>query len=236
MGFGYYSGDENEKRSIEMNHEFHPIDFETWDRRQYFYYFTEMLPTGFNLSVEVDITETENWIKKAGKKFFPAFLYLSAKLIAEQQEFRIAKKDDQLGYYEVIHPSYACFHDDDKTMSNMWTEYRPDFEIFYQLYLDDQQRYAGNHGILAKPEMPPPNNFMIGMLPWIQFTSYSPVPYGKSDYYFPILQAGRYFEKDGRKMMPFSITVHHAVADGYHVGLFLKKFQDSMNHPETWIK
>ncbi|WP_242966899.1 CatA-like O-acetyltransferase [Desulfosporosinus sp. FKA] len=35
--------------------------------------------------------------------------------------------------------------------------------------------------------------------------------------------------------MPLSITVHHAVADGYHVGFFLKKFQENMNYPEEWI-
>lgn len=219
-----------------MDTQWHPIDFESWDRRQYYYYFTEMLPTGFNLSVEADITETYDLIKKFGKKFFPAYLYLSSKLIIEQPEFRIAKINDQLGYYEVLHPSYACFHDDDKTMSNMWTEYTSDFEIFYQNYLEDQAQYAGNHGILAKPELPPPNNYMVGMLPWTQFTSYSPIPYSKSEYYFPILQAGQFFEKNGRKMMPFSITVHHAVADGYHVGLFLEKFQNAMNHPDQWIR
>ena len=92
-----------------MNTQFHPIDFESWDRRPYFYYFTEMLPTGFNLNVEIDITEAYHQIKEAGKKFFPAYLYLAAKLISEQPEFRITKTDEQLGCYEVLHPSYACF-------------------------------------------------------------------------------------------------------------------------------
>ena len=219
-----------------MNTQLHPIDFETWDRRQYFYYFTEMLPTGFNLNVEIDITKTYQKIKEDGKKFFPAYLYLAAKLITEQPEFRVAKTDDMLGYYEVLHPSYACFHEDDKTMSHLWTEYDANFESFYRNYLNDQEEYSGNHGILAKPELPPPNSFMVGMLPWTQFTSYAPIPYSKADYYFPILQAGRFYEKNGRKIMPFSITVHHAVADGYHVGLFLEKFQESMNHPEQWIR
>lgn len=218
-----------------MNTEFHPIDFDNWDRKQYFYYFTQMLPTGYSLSIEVDITNTYNLVKTLNIKFFPVYLYVASKLISEQQEFRIAKIEEQLGCYEVLHPSYACFHQDDKTMSNMWTEYTPNFEDFYQNYLDDQKQYAGNHGILAKPTVPPLNNFMIGMLPWTQFTSYSPIPYVNSDYYFPVLQAGKFFERNSKKMMPLSISVHHAVADGYHVGLFLEKFQEYMYHPETWI-
>jgi chloramphenicol O-acetyltransferase len=224
------------KKDSTMNIEFHSIDFENWNRKQYFYYFTKMLPTGYSLSVEVDITNTFNLVKKENKKFFPAYLYLASRLISEQQEFRIAKTDNQLGYYEVLHPSYACFHEDDKTMSNMWTEYSPDFENFYNNYINDQKQYSNNHGILAKQVTPPVNCYMIGMLPWTQFTSYSIIPYGSSDYYFPVLQAGKFFNRDDKKMMPLSISVHHAVADGYHVGLFLEKFQRGMCHPEEWIK
>ncbi|HOO27724.1 MAG TPA: chloramphenicol acetyltransferase [Lachnospiraceae bacterium] len=213
---------------------FHPIDFDHWDRKQYFYYFTKMLPTGFSISVETDITNTYHMIKKQNKKFFPAYLYLASKLISEQQEFRIASQNGQLGYYEVLHPSYACFHQDDKTMSHMWTAYAPDFGTFYQNYTEDQNNFADHHGIQAKPGMPPQNLCMIGMLPWVSFTSYAPVPFAAGSCYFPVLQAGKFFDKEGKKMMPLSITVHHAVADGYHVSLFLEKFQTCMAHPERW--
>ena len=217
-----------------MNCEFHLIDRSTWDRSPYFYYFTKMLPTGYSLTVEVDITNTYHAIKKSGKRFFPAYLFIASRLIAKHQEFRIAEKDGQLGYYEILHPSYACFHEDDKTMSCMWTEYDPNFELFYSNYMEDQRQYAGKHGILAKVDIPS-NSYMIGMLPWTQFKSYSPVPYASSNYYFPVLQAGKYFNKEGKIMMPFSISVHHAVADGYHTGLFLQRFQEEMLNPGEWL-
>lgn len=217
-----------------LNTNFHPIDFDNWGRKQYFYYFTKMVPTGYSISIEVDITNTYDMVKKQKKKFFPVYLYVASKLINEQQEFRIADVDGTLGYYEVLHPSYASFHQDDKTMSSMWTEYNKEFELFYRNYTEDQEKYADCHGILAKPEMPPQNSYMIGMLPWIQFTNYSPVPYAPMNY-IPILQAGKYFDRDSKKIMPFSFTVHHAVADGYHVGLFLEKFQDAMANPTQWM-
>lgn len=233
----YAIGNHDKKRSSIMNSEFHPIDRDNWTRAPYFYYFTKMLPTGYSLTVDIDITDTHRALKEAGKKFFPAYLHVASRLISQQQEFRIAEQDGQLGYYDVLHPSYACFHEDDKTMSSLWTEYDPDFEVFYGTYAEDQKRYADVHGIVAKPDLPN-NSYTVGMLPWTQFTSYAPVPYGSGSggsSYFPILQAGRFFDKDGRKMMPFSITVHHAVADGYHTGLFLQRFQDGMLHPEEWV-
>lgn len=223
------------EKEIVMDTKFHLIDYNNWERRQYFYYFTKMLPTGYSISVDIDITNTYNIVKSTGRKFFPTYLYLASKLIAKQQEFRIAKSDEQLGYYDVLHPSYACFHEDDKTISSMWTQYDEDYDKFYMNYQKDQEQFANNHGVLAKPDMPPANNYMIGMLPWTQFTSYTPTPYTNSEYYFPVLEAGKFFEKENRKMMPFSISIHHAVADGYHVGLFLERFQYGMEHPKEWM-
>ena len=120
-------------------------------------------------------------------------------------------------------------------MQTEWTEYDSDFETFYSNYMEDQKQYAGNHGIVAKTDLPN-NNYMVGMLPWTQFSSYAPVPYGIGSNYFSVLQAGRFFDKGNRKMMPLSITVHHAVADGYHVGLFLQRFQEGMLYPEKWAE
>ena len=42
---------------------------------------------------------------------------------------------------------------------------------------------------------------------------------------------GKYFERDGKRLLPFNIQVHHAVCDGYHVGLFVDKLQ---NHINEW--
>jgi chloramphenicol O-acetyltransferase type A len=36
-------------------------------------------------------------------------------------------------------------------------------------------------------------------------------------------------EVHGKKTMPVSVHVHHGLADGYHVGLFVERFQELMN-------
>ena len=33
------------------------------------------------------------------------------------------------------------------------------------------------------------------------------------------------FGRDGKRMLPLAIQVHHAVCDGYHVGVFVGKLQ-----------
>lgn len=44
----------------------------------------------------------------------------------------------------------------------------------------------------------------------------------------PIFTLGKYFERDGKRFLPLSIQVHHAVCDGYHIGLFVEKLQNKI--------
>ena len=95
--------------------------------------------------------------------------------------------------------------------------------------------YKDNHGIVAKPAPPPENNCMIGMVPWIEFEHYSPVPYAQSDCFFPVIQAGKYTMHEDRLWMPYSFTCHHAVADGYYISEFLDGVQAQFANPHLWI-
>ena len=36
---------------------FTPIDLNTWPRREMFYYFSKMAPTGYSLTVSMDVTK-----------------------------------------------------------------------------------------------------------------------------------------------------------------------------------
>ncbi|MDD6024872.1 MAG: CatA-like O-acetyltransferase [Oscillospiraceae bacterium] len=46
---------------------FTPIDLQTWPRGQMFYYFSKMAPTGYSMTVHVDVTELRKTLREAGK-------------------------------------------------------------------------------------------------------------------------------------------------------------------------
>ena len=125
-----------------INDHFTPIDLSTWPRTQIFYYFSKMAPTGYSITVDVDITKMRSTLKNKGMKFFPAYLWLTTKILNMFPEFRTAVKDGQIGYYDTLIPLYATFHEDDKTFSLMWTEYAEDFPEFYDNYLENQRLMA----------------------------------------------------------------------------------------------
>ena len=47
-----------------MNTKFYKINLNEWNRTQYFYYFTKMLPTGYSISMNIDITNTYNILNR----------------------------------------------------------------------------------------------------------------------------------------------------------------------------
>ena len=185
-----------------------------------------MAPTGYSLTVRIDVTRMRKTLREAQFKFFPAYLWLVTRTLNQQTEFKIAEKDGQVGYYNTLTPLYAAFHPDDCTFSFLWTEYDDDFRSFHREYLENQSRFGANHGLLAQNHtVPPENAYTVSCLPWISFDSFSVHSYGTSSYYFPSVEAGKFIEQDGKTFLPLSITCHHAAADGWHVKTFLETFQ-----------
>ena len=209
---------------------FTPIDLQTWPRGQMFYYFSQMAPAGYSMTVPVDVTALRKTLKEAGRKLFPAYLWLVTKNLNRQTEFKVAEKDGVLGFYDSLRPLYASFHENDHTFSLMWTEYTDGFLQFHQAYLENQAQFGHNHGVLCQPQTPPPANaYTVSCVPWVSFTHFAVHSYENKPYYFPSVEAGKFFEEAGRILMPLSITCHHATTDGYHIKCFLDSLQEDIN-------
>lgn len=190
-----------------------------------YYYFSQMAPTGYSMTVEIDVTELVRVTKTRKIKFFPAYLWLVTRNLNRQIEFKTAVKDEAVGYYDSLTPLYASWHEETRTFSLMWTEFSEDFGEFYRNYLDNQDRYGSVNGILSIPDLPPENAYTVSEVPWIDFKHFAVHSYENKPYYFPSVEAGRYTERDGRLIMPLSLTCHHATTDGWHIARFLEDLQ-----------
>jgi chloramphenicol O-acetyltransferase type A len=38
-----------------------------------------------------------------------------------------------------------------------------------------------------------------------------------------------------RTLLPFSVEVHHALMDGLHVGRYVKRLEEALAEPETYV-
>ena len=100
-----------------------------------------------------------------------------------------------------------------------------DIRVFY---VTDVSEYSKSTRYAPK-EGTPENSFNISMVPWLEFTAVNINVFDDGKFLLPIFTMGKCFERDGRRLLPLAIQAHHAVCDGYHVGLFVEKLQNEIN-------
>ncbi len=71
--------------------------------------------------------------------------------------------------------------------------------------------------------------FSFSPLPWISYTHISHTISGNKENASPTFDWGKYFERDGQVILPFSVQVHHSFVDGIHVGRLIEKLQNYLN-------
>ena len=213
---------------------FTPIDRETWHRTPYYDYYRNVLKTKYTVSIKIDITALVNTYKTKGYKFFPSFLYVIMRALNNSEALRTSIYEGQLGTWDYLAPQFTLFHEDDKTFSDLWSDFYREFPAFHQGVLSDIAQYKDVKGIKVKPGLPP--NFVpISCVPWISFESISQDTSHDSDFLKPIIRFGKYYQDQGKTLIPLSVYVNHAIADGYHTSLFLNDIQAIADDVEQWL-
>lgn len=205
---------------------FRLIDIENWERKEFYEHFINEVVCTFSITVDLDITALK------GQRLYPAMIWLLTKTVNEMPEFRTSLTKEGLGIYDSMHPMYTVFNKDNKNFSGIWSYFSEDYNEFLQSYEKDEDEYSHSTHYAPK-DGTPVNSFNISMLPWVGFSSVNINVYDEGKFLLPIFTMGKFSERDGKRLLPLSIQVHHAVCDGYHVGLFVEKLQDKINNFKT---
>lgn len=214
---------------------FHPLDCKTWPRAEHFRYYTDVVRTRYNLNYEIDITELHRRVKEKKLRFYPVALWMVMRIVNDTMELRMAvDAEGNPGYWEYCVPSYTIFHEDDHTLSDIWTEWDDDFHAFYAQAVEDMTRYASVKGVKAKDGRP--DNFTsLSMLPWLSFTGHGCDTYTSPQMLFPIFLMGKWHEREGRLFLPVSVSLNHAAADGWHAAKAFRDIENLAKNPENWL-
>lgn len=206
------------------------IDMETWPRRTHWRYYRTLVKAQTSMTKRVDITALVDFCHKEEKRFSAVLLHTIAKTVNSLECMRMfALEDDNPAVWDVVHPNFTIFHDDDKTFSDVWMEYSPDLSQFLDIYEDVIHTYGDKHGIKVR-ENQPPNFFCISGIPWITYDSFTTSTAGdRPPMLFPVLNYGKYYEENGRYLMPINITIAHAAMDAYHEAMFFDTLQKNLD-------
>ena len=74
-----------------------------------------------------------------------------------------------------------------------------------------------------------PNWFDASYISWLSYDALNiELPDGHL-YFQPIVNWGKYREENGRLMMPVSVRLNHAIADGYLVSFVFTRLEEELN-------
>lgn len=200
------------------------IDEKTWKRAMHCIVFRNSIEPEFCVTFELDITNFLRKTKVQGYSFTLAMVYAVCKCANEIEEFRYRFVDDKIVLFNKIDTAF--------TYLNQETEL---FKVVNVPMQDTMQEYVEMAMKAAREQKeyftgPLGNNvFQCSPMPWVSYTHISHTNSGKKDNATPLFDWGKYFERDGRIIMPVSVQAHHSFVDGIHIGRFTDRLQGFMN-------
>lgn len=207
-----------------MSNHYKVIDEKNWDRAMHCAIFRNSVEPAFCVTFEVDVTKYKHKIKEKGLSFTMAMVYAVCKCANEIEAFRYRFVDGQIVLFDKIDTAF--------TYLNQETEL---FKVVNVAMVDDLVEYCKIAEKTAKEQKeyftgPLGNDvFQCSPMPWITYTHISHTNSGKKENATPLFDWGKYYEKDGKLVMPISVQAHHSFVDGIHIGQFADKLSTYLN-------
>lgn len=182
------------------------------------------------MTARIDVTALRKYSKETGTKFYINFLYILSKVLNSREDYRMVYlwKTDELVCYDVINPIQYVFHEDTETCSPVYSTYYEDYNVFYKNALNDLEE-AKKTREYRLDSVNRPNWFDASYISWLSYDSLNiELPDGYL-YFPPIVNWGRYREENGRFLMPVTVRLNHAIADGFLVANVFRLLQKEMD-------
>ncbi len=69
----------------------------------------------------------------------------------------------------------------------------------------------------------------MSCLPWIKYRHFDLHVFDEGKFLAPVVTWGKYQQESDRFIMPLTMNIHHAVADGFHLARFFTQVQELIN-------
>lgn len=201
------------------------VDINTWSRKQQFEHFKDFLDPYFAVTIPFDVTLAYKFAKENKISFFGKYLHDCMLAINSVSNLKYRIIDDEVVEYDIIHAS-ATLMKSDNNFAFSYIKFSENLEEFLSNINKEKLRVMESNCFY-----PPENNLdciHCSALPWAKFLSNKEANSGKPDS-VPKLAYSKVYQENGKQMMNLTISVNHALVDGYHIGLFVEKFQKNLN-------
>lgn len=201
------------------------INMAEYPRRDHFNHFIGMAYPYAGVTVDVDVTDLLALCREKGYSFYLLVLHAAALAADEVDEFRRRIDRDGIIEYEQCPTSHTELKPDG---TYAYCTLRHHMPLGEYLQRAEAARMAARESGSIEEEAEVQSMYFISTLPWLHYTQLiQPVACGEESN--PRFTWGKYQQNaEGRMMMPLSVLVHHALADGVHIAQFYNEFEKQM--------
>lgn len=201
------------------------LDMETYPRRAHFDYFRSMAQPYAGVTRQVDVTQLYRAAKQNGWPLFLTTLYAVTRAANSVEELRQRIKDGGIVEYDWARPSYTVALENGTYCYCVLSERAQDARAYIE-YGKRQQALAVQNRSLEDSENGEEQGdlLFISCLPWLDYTALTQPTPSPADSN-PRITWGRICEQGGQWLMPMTLLVNHALADGLHMARFFEAFE-----------
>lgn len=202
------------------------IDLSTWSRKQTYLFYKDMDIPIYSLTFQLDVTSFYYDVKKKQTSFYFSFMHLVMKEMNQIDNFKYRFIDQEPYLFETIHPSFTDLIQGTDQFKIVTVDYLSDVNQFVSS-AKEHSRLQGNQFINLDEEIRQ-DLVYITTFPWASYQSVTQAINIDSKDAIPRVTWGKYEDMNGKLIMPFTIAVHHAFVDGYHVGMLIQNIQKAL--------
>jgi len=208
------------------------LDLNSWHRRELFEFFRGYANPYFNICTRLDVTKLMELLRaRPGVSVSLAYHYFALRIANEIEPFHYRLKDDEVIVHDVINGGTTVLLPSE-TFTYAYFNYQEDFNQFVIEAAEAINKVRAEGAL--KPTMRY-DLIYFTTLPWISFTSFAHARTPGRGESIPRIAFGKFFKEDGRRLLPISVEVHHALMDGLHVGRFITRMEEELSHPENYV-
>lgn len=199
------------------------IDLNTWERGNLFKFYIDNMRIVMSLTVDIDVAPLLAYTRKNNLKFYSAMIWVVSRVINSHNEFKYGwSNEGDLILWDYISPSYTVFNQEDESFTKFVTEYTDNLLDFCKRTVDDQKKNKCERAIIKDQ---PQNFFDVSCLPWIRYKHFDIHVFDDGKFLAPVVTWGKYEAENNKVLMPLTMNIHHAVADGFHLSRFFNEVQ-----------
>lgn len=200
------------------------IDLATWPRTPVFEFFKAFSEPFHGVCVRVDCTEAFRFAKAHRLSVFLTLVHSTLVASMQVPNLRLRIEGGEVWEYDVIDGGSAVGRPNG-TIGFAHYPFHPELEAFASAGSVEIERVKARTDLERHPFQ---NLIRFSTLPWLDFTSVSHARSFDVADSAPKITFGKITEHDGRRSMPVSIHVHHALADGQHVADFVAALESQL--------